>query len=173
MQLCREYTVLTPHTLVDSVNEKSRQASDSWAYYQNGFRTTYSAEHMLSPYYHTINDLLENYNHEYLREVGRMNFSLLYNYAVEDVELYISTRKNYTTSIIIFPNPTTDIVRIHHYNETLIDKIEIYDITSRLLNSYYSISNQTIIDFRNFQSGVYIIKIYTSHGVVNRKIIKL
>jgi len=172
MQLCKEYTILTPHTLVDSVNAKSRQASDSWAYSRNGFRATYSAEHTLSDYYHTVADFLEYYNPEYIKEVGKMNFALLYNYAVANTELFISTRKNDAYSVIVFPNPTTDIVRIHHYNNTQIDKIEIYDIIGRLLDSHYSVSNQTVIDLKNFNSGVYIIKIYTSYGVVNKKIIK-
>ena len=172
MQLCKEYTVLTPHTLVDSNNAKARQGSDSYAYFLHGFRATYSGEHTLSPYYHTVSDLLEHYNVEYMKEVGRMNFALLYNYAVADVEMSISTRKNDAYSVTVFPNPTTDIVRIHHYNDIYIDKIEIYDITGRLLDSHHSISNQTIIDFGNFHSGVYIIKIYTSYGVVNRKVVK-
>ena len=174
MQLCKDYTILTPHTLVDSVNEKSRQASDSWAYFHNGFRATYSAEHTLSSNYHTVNDVLgfKPYNVEYMKEVGRMNFALLYNYAVANVELSIPTRENYAYSLTVFPNPTTDIVRVHRYNDIQIDKIEIYDITGRLLDSQHSVSNQTILDFGNFHSGVYIVKIYTSYGVENKKVSK-
>jgi hypothetical protein len=167
--------VLTPHTLHDTINAKSRQASDSWAYYENGFRATYSAEHTLSSNYHTVNDVLgfKPYNVEYMKEVGRVNFALLYNYAVENVELSISTRENYAYSVTVFPNPTTDIVWIHHYNDIQIDKIEIYDITGRLLDNQHPFSNQTIINFGNFNNGVYFVKIYTSGGIVNKKIIKL
>ena len=173
MHLCPIYSVLTPHKLDSADNEKSIKSSDSYAYYLNGFRTVYLHEHHFSPYYHSTDDIIENYNFEYLKEVGKVNFSLLYNYAVEKIFDGVICCAFPPRPLVVFPNPTTNEVWVQCYDMS-VDKIEIYDITGRLLDSYDSslISNPTLIDFRNFQSGVYVMKIYTSNGVVNKKIIK-
>ena len=174
MNLCAIYTVLTPHKLPDEENEKSTKSSDSYAYYFWGFQTVYSHEHTFSPHYHSVNDVIENCNFEYMKEVGRMNFALLYHYAVGEIFDGSICCVPYLPNVQVFPNPTTNEVWVQCYSDMTVDKIEIYDITGRLLDFYDSslISNLTMIDFRSFQSGVYVMKIYTSYGIKNKKIVK-
>ena len=174
MQICEAYTVLIPHKPAENENNSTSRASDSYPYYHNGFYATFASAHTFSPYYHSVNDIADNCNFEYLKEVARMNFALLFNYAVADVFDLPTSTEDYIHSVSVFPNPTVNETKIKFYHGLQVYKIEIYDIMGRFLDSYSFpfVSNETIIDFRSFTNGVYPIRIYTQFGIVNKKIIK-
>ena len=68
-----------------------------------------------------------------------------------DIELGLIENNNEMKKIIIFPNPTNDIVNI----EGEFDFIEIYTIEGKLIKTL--IENK--IDLTNYNSGVYLFKI--------------
>jgi hypothetical protein len=73
----------------------------------------------------------------------------------------------------VFPNPAKDFVNVHNYNKISIHKIDILDLTGRLVQSVQVIEQQqNIIYLNNLSSGAYFMRIYTDKGVVNKKIIK-
>ena len=73
-------------------------------------------------------------------------------------------------SISIYPNPVKDILQIESVG-VAIDKVKIYDLSGRLLDSY-SFNSYNQIDVSDLQSGVYILKIETKHSTLQRKLIK-
>ena len=166
------YTTVTPFVPDASQNDLA-QASDSWAYYQYGFKATFAIEKHFSPYYHSANDLTEYLNFEYCRQIARMNFVLLADYAAIDYSLGIKQDNIKLDNLIeVFPNPANDVIRVHNYNDIVINKIDIYDISGRLMVSLpIQRQQQNIIRVDNFSNGIYFIRIYTDKGIVNKKII--
>ncbi len=74
--------------------------------------------------------------------------------------------------VSVFPNPTSGILNIIS-PEAKITSLEIFDISGRRLqNVTLSTSTNNEIDFSNFQSAVYFVKIYTDMGSVTKQIIK-
>ena len=73
-------------------------------------------------------------------------------------------------SISIYPNPSSDYVNIEIKNQS-IAKVSIFDMSGKLVLEKNNISN-TQISVGNLNKGVYIIKIETSKGLFQEKLIK-
>jgi hypothetical protein len=76
-----------------------------------------------------------------------------------------------SSSILLFPNPTSDIINISYQKESdKINSLAIYSTNGKLL---YQINKEVKnIDVSNFASGLYILKMKTNRGEVNRRFIK-
>jgi hypothetical protein len=84
----------------------------------------------------------------------------------------IENKKNFEEDITVFPNPARDFVRVHNYNNITIQKIEIYDVSGKLMQSVQNIENQqNIIHLNHYRGGVYFMRIFIDRGIVNKKII--
>ncbi|ELV7526136.1 T9SS type A sorting domain-containing protein [Flavobacterium psychrophilum] len=75
---------------------------------------------------------------------------------------------NFTT----FPNPTKNFINIET-KESKIQKIELYDINSKLLFVEIHNSNKVKIDISSLEKGIYFIKSFTKEGILNSRIIKI
>jgi len=71
--------------------------------------------------------------------------------------------------IVVYIDPTTAMIHIKSQN-TVITKIEV--INSNGQNSKTVNNNFETINSTDLSSGIYILKIYTEFGVVNKKILK-
>lgn len=72
--------------------------------------------------------------------------------------------------ISIYPNPATDFIQFSGLNGTT--KIEIHNLSGKLLgfNSYYSTSHR--IDISTLPKGIYLLKVHNQNGVEVGKFIK-
>ena len=68
--------------------------------------------------------------------------------------------------LMIYPNPVNDMLNIH--SESTLKSIEVYDLYGKLLKS--GAGEQ--VDFRQFATGIYIVKITNEKGSFSKKIIK-
>ncbi|TGV02044.1 aryl-sulfate sulfotransferase [Flavivirga rizhaonensis] len=67
----------------------------------------------------------------------------------------------------VFPNPIENVVNIE--TTTLINKVEIYNTLGQFVTKGV---NSNKIYLNNLTKGLYVMKIYTNYGYVNKKIIK-
>ena len=74
-------------------------------------------------------------------------------------------------NINIYPNPAKDKVQITVNNEQLENIIEITDINGKILKQITMNHEQFTIDLKDFDRGVYIIKISNNKSSVSQKII--
>lgn len=72
------------------------------------------------------------------------------------------------TSILIFPNPSNGQFTIEGED---IQKVEIVDVTGKIVKSFIMNNEQLTIDLSNKPEGVYIVKIIQEGTVVNKNII--
>lgn len=71
---------------------------------------------------------------------------------------------------VLYPNPATNELNIASSNATRIEKVTIYSFTGQLVKSIEGdIRN---IDISNLSGGIYLIKVQTDQGIIDRKIIK-
>jgi hypothetical protein len=73
------------------------------------------------------------------------------------------------SDIILYPNPATDNLTIESPQKAT---IEIFNIQGQLLKSTVAGNNKTMIGISAFQSGMYLVKVKTDHGVAVKKFIK-
>jgi uncharacterized repeat protein (TIGR01451 family) len=88
----------------------------------------------------------------------------------------VGISKNYSNSkaeIQIYPNPSNGYFLIDKNENLIIQNIEVFSISGQKLLSQTneSNSNQKILDLSNLEHGFYILKLFTSQGVISKKII--
>jgi len=68
-------------------------------------------------------------------------------------------------SIILYPNPATNLVQVTLQNTAeIIENITIYDILGKKISLFSNIaSNQSTIDVSTLSTGVYIVEIATEN----------
>lgn len=86
---------------------------------------------------------------------------------ISDIPLTVESQEEVTASIKIYPNPTSDIVRIE--SNEIITQAELYNLQGQIIKSEFSNNN---IDMRNVATGLYILKLKTKEGSVTFKILK-
>lgn len=70
--LAEDYTSLTTNVV-----DQGNFGADDLPFWQAGYQTGYFFEHNFCPYYHSENDVVDNCNFDYCREVTRLNMALL------------------------------------------------------------------------------------------------
>ena len=80
----------------------------------------------------------------------------------------LGTNEAKTFVTTLYPNPTSEILNIK--SEQKISRIEVYDISGKLLKSVDGKDKNVSVSSLN--KGMYLIKLYTENGVVNSKFIK-
>lgn len=73
-------------------------------------------------------------------------------------------------SFSVYPNPINDVLNIKTNSD--MEKVELYDIQGRLLQTHINKTLETSIKIDRYQTGTYFVKIYTSTGVGVQKVMK-
>jgi len=117
----------------------------------------------------SINSLEANQKYYYRISAiqnGVKKYSDLYNFTLNSLSIPNSDHK---ISLLIYPNPVKNI--LYFKNENEISKIEIFDLTGKLILSQTK-ENIEYLDLKNLLNSTYIIKFYTKEGIISKKIIK-
>jgi len=165
-----KYTSVTP---IRSETPNSA-GSDSYAYFINGYKVNFAIEEDFTIHYHSVNDVTDSLNFEFCRQIAIMNFALLDYYAGINLPLSIKhNNPNPEHSIAVYPNPVKETIYFRINDDVTVHKIEIFDVMGELMFSESTQIHQLhSIPLHHFKDGLYIVKISTDKGIVNKKIIK-
>jgi len=84
----------------------------------------------------------------------------------------LATQNFELDKIVIAPNPSAGIFTIYSSKLNL-DKIEVYDITGKIINSKTNLnSTNTTLDLTNVSTGIYFVKIVSNNQSTVKRIIK-
>lgn len=73
-----------------------------------------------------------------------------------------------TDSVIVYPNPTSDLVSVALPNNALIQKIAVYNSLGQLVLT----ETNSTFSLQNLDSGIYYLTIFTTEGNYAKKIVK-
>lgn len=71
-------------------------------------------------------------------------------------------------AIVVYPNPTSDIIKIDSENK--IKSVEVYDASGKLVLS--TTSDFPEINIQHLQEGNYVVNVKTTTATLSKKIIK-
>lgn len=91
-------------------------------------------------------------------------------YYIKTAYTTLNTSTFKKVNLLLFPNPVSNELHISNVENLEIDKIDIYDMTGRLIKNFEG--NTKTIDMSSLTSGNYFIKVHTSEGISTEKIIK-
>ena len=174
--ICAQYTDIDPYIPSSSENNNAR-ASDSYAYYQNGFRAVFAIEYTFSTSYHTDHDVADSNNYAYHADVARYNLAMLAEYAGLDDGVGVEDQPHIAT-MQVYPNPVSDkaVVR-YQLMEASPVAITIMDMMGRVVMQQ-DFSNQSAglhieeLDMARFPAGVYLCRLQTAKGTETTKLVK-
>ena len=84
------------------------------------------------------------------------------NLSTRDVEL--------SQKISVYPNPASDILNISMQDGAALEKMQLYDVSGRLVREYGDVSNQSI-SVAELEKGMYILKVSADTGIYSERII--
>lgn len=73
-----------------------------------------------------------------------------------------------SAKIVLYPNPTTDLVTVSSSNNAAVQKIAVYNSLGQLVRT----ENKNIVSLENLANGNYYLTIQTAEGSYSKKIIK-
>ncbi|WP_309642233.1 T9SS type A sorting domain-containing protein [Flavobacterium sp.] len=111
-----------------------------------------------------LNDVLRNQASIYFD----YNFPIITNEEQTVVGNALSSQQFDMTNLKVYPNPVKNILNIQ--NDEAIQKVEIFDLNGRLLQSTQLTGNQ--VNLSQLTSGVYFVKMYSSNKTSVVKITK-
>ena len=166
-------------SLITGVNGSLNQYSDSYPFYEKGFPAIYFEENQFSPYYHTVNDIISNYDMEYCSEVIKSAGAMLLKYM--DMNSPTSIQEEFIIHNFIleqnYPNP---------FNPTTIiswqspigswQTLKVYDLLGRelaaLIDEYKPAGRyEVIFDASNLPSGTYFYRLQAGETTETKKLI--
>ena len=75
-------------------------------------------------------------------------------------------------TVSLYPNPSNELININ-FDEDQLSKLELYDITGKLLFKKELNTNTFALNIANYPSGTYLVKVYNQNNAsLNKKIIK-
>lgn len=94
--------------------------------------------------------------------------------ALQSVPSYILSVNEFVSSKFnIFPNPSTNIVNIANSENILVEKITVYDVVGKQLNTQnFNNQAQIQLNVEGLASGTYMLHIQTNAGIAVKKMIK-
>ena len=75
-----------------------------------------------------------------------------------------------TSTLKVYPNPVNDMLTIQ--SGSVISKIQIVDIYGKVLQSIDIASEQAVVEFSGYATGIYFVKVSDSSGSKTQKVIK-
>lgn len=167
VSFCQKYTELTPFVPMGADNDE-RQASDSWSYAQNGFRSVFAIENNFSPAYHEPGDTTGLYNYDYAAEISKLNLAMLIHYTtVAGVPTKVEDVADIAT-VSVWPNPTSGIVHISCPKATEGGTtILVYDVFGKLCRTEMVNDAFTTLDISNLPAGMYVMKLMRQNQLLD------
>ncbi|NLE64021.1 MAG: M28 family peptidase [Bacteroidales bacterium] len=168
--ICHKFTRLYAF-IPGSSGNKYFNRSDSYSYFSKGYKVNYLREYRFSPYYHSMNDIYQNCNFEYMKEIAKINFGLLYHYAIDSLEVNnISEASPILSGANIYPNPAADNSRLQFVllQASTVD-IRITDLSGKTIikitEKHYNEGRNTVeLNAQALSPGIYFCVIGTPSG---------
>ena len=92
---------------------------------------------------------------------------------VPPVVVTLNTSEQLAAKFNIYPNPATNVVNITNSENMLVNKVTVYDISGKELNTQ-SFNNETQIQLNveNLANGTYMLHLQTNEGTAVKKLVK-
>ena len=84
----------------------------------------------------------------------------------------LSNKDEVSSRILVYPNPVSSLLYVSLTNGRKIEKVNIYDLSGKLILSYSSSEKRDVFDLEPLNSGVYLIEIKTDSSIFTEKIIR-
>ncbi len=171
---------ISQFSMITGVTGSLNQYSDSYPFYAKGFPAIYFEENQFSPYYHTVNDVITNYDIEYCSEVIKSSGAMLLKYMAMNAPTTLSDCEYTLYKFTLhqnYPNPFNPITVIRYQlsNNSEVT-LKVYDVlgneVATLVNEYKTAGGyEAEFDASNLPSGTYFYRLQAGEYTETKKLI--
>lgn len=176
-EICAQYTDITPMIPSSVAENEESEYSDSYAYYQWGFRAVFAIEYTFSTSYHTEHDVADSNNYAYHADIARYNMAMLMDYAESASDVSINEH-TVASPVKVYPNPVGNTATVQFWlEEDSPIGITVLDMTGRKVlclpeTAHVAGIGHITIDFSPLPAGLYLCQLRTTKGVKTIKVVK-
>jgi hypothetical protein len=177
MNATEQFSIITP--LSGSIN----QYSDSYPFFEQGFAAVYFEEDDFSPYYHTTDDIISNYNMEYCAEViksaGATLLKFIFQNTPTDLNEEVIAQPVTIHLYQNYPNPFNPVTNIQYAVGSMqYVSIKVYDVLGKevatLINEEKPAGEYKVeFNGNNLPSGIYFYQLKAGSFAEIRKMVLL
>ncbi len=85
----------------------------------------------------------------------------------------LSTNTFLSEKFNLFPNPASNVVNISNSENRIVNKVDIYDVTGKLINTQkFSNESEIQLNVEALNSGTYLLHLQTNEGIAVKKLVK-
>ncbi len=85
----------------------------------------------------------------------------------------LSTNTFLSEKFNLFPNPASDVVNISNSENRIVNKVDVYDVTGKLINTQkFSNESEIQLNVEALSSGTYLLHLQTNEGIAVKKLVK-
>jgi len=85
----------------------------------------------------------------------------------------LSTNTFLSEKFNLFPNPVSNVVNISNSENRIVNKVDIYDVTGKLINTQkFSNESEIQLNVEALNSGTYLLHLQTNEGIAVKKLVK-
>ena len=88
------------------------------------------------------------------------------------VNIGVEENQQLSSFLSVYPNPAGDFLFLDKVDEIEIEKVEVLDISGRIVKEYAFNNMSNKIDVQDLPSGMYIVVVNSNKGVMSQKVIK-
>lgn len=167
-------------SLITGVTGSLNQYSDSYPFYAKGFPAIYFEEDQFSPFYHTVDDIITNYDIEYCSEVIKSAGGMLLKYMAMNSPTDISEDEHAIQDFVLhqnYPNPfNPNTVIGYQLPVTGVVTLKVFDVLGTeiavLVNEHKPAGrHQVEFNAEGLSSGVHFYTITAGNFSQTRKMI--
>jgi|GEM_PF-907746 len=181
--------VTNQFTLITGVTGSQNQYSDSYPFYEKGFPPIYFEEDQFSPYYHTVNDVITNYDMDYCSEVIKAAGAMLLKYMFMNTPTNTQDEELFVNDFVLhqnYPNPFNPTTKIKfsvpfvetHRDASLLVILKVFDLlgndVATLVNEQKPAgSYEVTFNASGLSSGIYFYRLNAGGFTEMKKMILL
>ena len=92
---------------------------------------------------------------------------------VFDLSSVLSVNHFLSEKFNLYPNPSSDVVNISNSENMVVNKVDVYDVTGKLINTQeFSNEIEIQLNVETLNSGTYLLHIKTNEGIAVKKLVK-
>ena len=177
-ELCAQYTDIDPMIPSSVAENEDSHYSDSYAYYEWGYRAVFAIEYTFSTSYHTEHDVADSNNYAYHADIARYNMAMLMDYAESAPDVSINEHTAMVSPMKVYPNPVCNTATVQFWLEKNSPvSITVLDMTGRKVlclpeTTHAAGTGHATIDFSSLPAGLYLCQLRTTKGVETLKVVK-
>ncbi len=171
--------LINNYTVFEAIqSSQSLNATDSYAFHQNGFPALFLHEGQFSPVYHSVNDVVENTNKEYATEATKVSVALLMHLNGTNQWLQVNEPTDCLLNVAVFPNPVNHKATVRFsIREAQTVSVRVFDAIGKVMLEGKPIklnpgNHQIEVDITGLPIGLYLFSISSEIASKTIKVVK-